>query len=403
MYRPTSSHRSSQQEAMRPPKIPDRPLVPYMRFSKKMWPKVRADKPDVPLWELGKLIGQLWNGTPPAEKGVFTQEYEQEKIEYEKAMKQYNVAYAQYMAAKSRVKSAHQQHQEKGGGSGRKAAAEAVTGVFMQPIDEEDPFELAGKRLAAIRYDRNNRLMAELFSPAYLPDPRSFVPQQRIDHFRRQRMSLEQHQVKSNDELARMDELFSQRKRAIQRDSEAYQGTLKKVCEERPRVDQQRCDELTEQYKEQLLNAWDQFQAKQAAIQAKLEADRRANPVLAELITSKSPAQEEEEAVEGVKKEETQQQQQHQQMEDEGKEVLKTEVNEREEEEEAPEVEEELELDEKEVEEDEQKEEEDEEEGREEQREMMPTTEEGEEAAANGTANDGRDGEKQNEREEEEA
>uniref|UniRef100_A0A183C204 Transposase n=1 Tax=Globodera pallida TaxID=36090 RepID=A0A183C204_GLOPA len=57
---------------------------------------------------------------------------------------------------------------------------------------------------------RNNRLMAELFSPAYLPDPRSFVPQQRIDHFRRQRMSLEQHQVKSNDELACIDELFSQ-------------------------------------------------------------------------------------------------------------------------------------------------------------------------------------------------
>uniref|UniRef100_A0A183C6I2 HMG box domain-containing protein n=1 Tax=Globodera pallida TaxID=36090 RepID=A0A183C6I2_GLOPA len=128
-----------------------------------MWPKVRADKPDVPLWELGKLIGQLWNGTPPAEKGVFTQEYEQEKIEYEKAMKQYNVAYAQYMAAKSRVKSAHQQHQEKGGGSGRKAAAEAVTGVFMQPIDEEDPFELAGKRLAAIRYGKCCAKRTQLF------------------------------------------------------------------------------------------------------------------------------------------------------------------------------------------------------------------------------------------------
>ncbi|KAL3087326.1 hypothetical protein niasHS_008645 [Heterodera schachtii] len=304
MYRPSSSHRSAQQEAMRPPpKLPDRPLVPYMRFSKKTWPKVRADKPDVPLWELGKIIGHLWNNISPAEKAMYNHEYEQDKIEYEKAMKQYNAAYSQYMASKSRVKSAHQQHQQDKGGSGRKTtaagasadAAGITSGVFMQPIDDEDPFELAGKRLAAIRYDRNNRLMAELFSPSYLPDPRAFVPQQRIDHFRRQRMSLEQHQVKSNEELARMAELFSQRKRAIQRDSEAYHEMLKKVCAERPRVDQQRCEELTEQYKEQLLNAWDQFQTKQAAIQAKLEADRRANPVLAELITGKSPAQEEDE------------------------------------------------------------------------------------------------------------
>ncbi|KAI3421154.1 hypothetical protein GPALN_014782 [Globodera pallida] len=65
-------------------------------------------------------------------------------------------------------------------------------------------------RVGYLFENRNNRLMAELFSPAYLPDPRSFVPQQRIDHFRRQRMSLEQHQVKSNDELACIDELFSQ-------------------------------------------------------------------------------------------------------------------------------------------------------------------------------------------------
>lgn len=60
--------------------MPDRPLVPYMRFSKKMWPKVRADHPDRPLWDLGKIIGQLWNNTPTSEKNVYQQEYEQEKV-----------------------------------------------------------------------------------------------------------------------------------------------------------------------------------------------------------------------------------------------------------------------------------------------------------------------------------
>lgn len=112
--------------------------------------------------------------------------------------------------------------------------------------------------------------MAELFSANYLPDPRTFVPQQRIDHFRRQRQSLEQHQQKSNEELARLEELFNQRKRAIQSDAEAYQETMKKVCEEKPRVDAERYQELTEHYKEQLLNTWEQYQERQAAILAKL-------------------------------------------------------------------------------------------------------------------------------------
>lgn len=42
------------------------------------------------------------------------------------------------------------------------------------------------------------------------------------------------------------------------------------MCGERTRVDKNRCQELTEQYKQQLLGAWEQYQEKQAAIQAKL-------------------------------------------------------------------------------------------------------------------------------------
>ena len=131
-------------------------MVPYMRFSKKMWPKVRADNPDSPLWDLGKIIGQMWNSAPPTEKQIYQHEYETDKSEYEKAMKNYNATYAQYMAAKSRVKGP-QEGKPTGGGGGRKGVADqqnSVTGVFIQPVDEEDPFEMAGKRLAAIRYGR---------------------------------------------------------------------------------------------------------------------------------------------------------------------------------------------------------------------------------------------------------
>lgn len=69
-------------------------------------------------------------------------------------MKSYNAAYAQYMTAKSRVKGGPQQQQEKTTGSVRKAMTtdNQVTGVFIQSVDDEDPFEMAGKRMAAIRF-----------------------------------------------------------------------------------------------------------------------------------------------------------------------------------------------------------------------------------------------------------
>lgn len=53
------------------------------------------------------------------------------------------------------------------------------------------------KRLAAIRYDRNNRLMAELFSSSYLPDTRTIVPQHRIEQLRKQGQQLAVHQVRT--------------------------------------------------------------------------------------------------------------------------------------------------------------------------------------------------------------
>ncbi|KAL7070766.1 hypothetical protein ACQ4LE_009767 [Meloidogyne hapla] len=290
MYRSTP-HRN-QDSVLRPPRMPDRPLVPYMRYSKKVWQEVRAENPDSPLWDFGRIIGQLWNNLPPAEKLVYQQEYEVEKAEYEKAVKNYNAAYAQYMASKSRIKGSQQDKGSSGNiNSNRKLMPEAnaLSGVFIQPVDDEDPLEMAGKRMAAIRYDRNNRLMAELFSPSYMPDPRTFVPQQKIEHFRKQGQSLEQHQNKLNDELTKLEEIFNQRKNAIEEVSEVHSENMKRLCQDKSRLDQERYDKIAEEYGENLLTSWKLFEQKQAAIQAKLDADKRANPILNDLIISKTP------------------------------------------------------------------------------------------------------------------
>ena len=67
--------------------------------------------------------------------------------------------------------------------------------MVIQPIDEEDPFEITGKRLAAVRYDRNNRLIADLFSSAAVPDLRSVVAKNRIELLRKQANSLQMNYV----------------------------------------------------------------------------------------------------------------------------------------------------------------------------------------------------------------
>ncbi|CAD6187722.1 unnamed protein product [Caenorhabditis auriculariae] len=266
------------------PRAPDRPLVPYMRYSRKMWPKVRSENPDAQLWDIGKIIGQMWKDLSDVERSLFQHEYDCEKIEYEKQMKSYqnSPGYLQYTNSKSRAKA-----NEKNSRSRMDAG-----GVVIQPIDEEDAVnELSARRLAAVRFDRNHRLVCDLFSPAIVTDTRTVVAQQRMEMLRRQASSLAQHQSKLEEELIKLETTHNERKRNIEKNSDEFQVSLKKVCDEKPVVDEKSFEEMVSKSEEKLLEAYAEYKRKEDEILAKSEAaeDEKSTesaPVLRNLVMS---------------------------------------------------------------------------------------------------------------------
>lgn len=235
----------------KPPKPPEKPLMPYMRYSRKVWDQVKLQNADLKLWEIGRIIGQMWRDLSDQEKQEHIDEYELEKQEYNEAMKAYHnsPAYQAWIVAKGRAQAALQEQQ---------AMERAMIGSALpfgklddarfgiQPVDDDDDEDdsFSVKHISAARFHRNHKLMAEIFSDTVVRDVRTVVTKSRLGVLKRQVQSLIAHQKKLESELQQIEEKCESKKRKINDDSEKFNDALKKLCEP-PSGKQTKRDEST--------------------------------------------------------------------------------------------------------------------------------------------------------------
>ncbi|KAK2713749.1 SWI/SNF-related matrix-associated actin-dependent regulator of chromatin subfamily E member 1-like isoform X2 [Artemia franciscana] len=216
---------------LKPPKPPEKPLQPYMRYSRKVWEEVKAKQSGLKLWEIGKVIGQMWRELSDAEKQEFFDDYENEKLEYERLMKAYvnSPSYLAYLAAKNKVNQGIEEKEPTERGAGNKHVERRIE---IQPADDEEDTDdgLSVKHAAHARYLRNHRLVNEIYSEMMVPDVRSVVTSPRMAVLKRQVTSLTMHQKKLENELQQIEERFEQKKRKFIQASENFQQELKKLC-----------------------------------------------------------------------------------------------------------------------------------------------------------------------------
>uniref|UniRef100_A0A914W567 HMG box domain-containing protein n=1 Tax=Plectus sambesii TaxID=2011161 RepID=A0A914W567_9BILA len=313
--------------AIKPPKPPDRPLVPYMRFSRKMWAKVRAENPDRQLWDIGKVIGQMWREASDQEKAVYQEEYEEEKVEYDKLLKTYHnsASYQAYLASKNRAKmqekaalSSPMVHMNRSQtGVSTTAARVESAGVVIQPVDEDDgEGQMTVRRVASVRFERNHRLIADLFNGSIVTDTRTVVSQQRIDMLRKQAQSLAMHQSKLEEELKRLEDGFLVKKRTIEGAGQGFADKLKRVCEEKPQVDETKYNTMVVEATSKLALAYEQYKIREQAQRGRQEAERQQlvgqTPILYQLTATDNNTSPRSATAEPASSESQQEQQQQQ-------------------------------------------------------------------------------------------
>uniref|UniRef100_A0A2K5DTX7 SWI/SNF-related matrix-associated actin-dependent regulator of chromatin subfamily E member 1 n=1 Tax=Aotus nancymaae TaxID=37293 RepID=A0A2K5DTX7_AOTNA len=230
----------------KPPKPPDKPLMAYMRYSRKVWDQEKASNPDLKLWEIGKIIGGMWRDLTDEEKQEYLNEYEAEKIEYNEAMKAYHnsLAYLAYINAKRRAEAALEEESRRR--QSRMEKGEPC--MSIQPAEDPDDYDdgFSMKHTATARFQKNHRLISEILSESVVPDVRSDVTTARMQVLKRQVQSL----MFIKAELLQIEERHQEKKRKfleIEVDMEKIAAEIAQAEEQARKRQEEREKEAAEQ------------------------------------------------------------------------------------------------------------------------------------------------------------
>lgn len=217
-------------------RLPEKPLSPFMRFNKKIFDQVKAANPDLKQWEISCIIQQMWKELNDSEKQEFISEYENSKFEYCEQLKTFhNSPHYQNFLSSSSKKS------KNANGSSNISNlvinnptlislnlktnellntgtiySTALSHYAIEPADDDGIDEsLSQKSLASIRFQRNHRLLNDIFNEICIQDCRSIVSQQRMEQLKKQVSSLETHQEKLKQELLQIQDKYEAKKRKL--------------------------------------------------------------------------------------------------------------------------------------------------------------------------------------------
>uniref|UniRef100_A0A2K5E0V4 HMG box domain-containing protein n=1 Tax=Aotus nancymaae TaxID=37293 RepID=A0A2K5E0V4_AOTNA len=171
-----------------PVTVSDKPLMPYMKYSRKVWDQIKASNPDLKWWEIGKIIRGMWRDLTDEEKQEYLNEYEAENIEYKESMKAYHnsLAYLAYINAKSHAEAALEELSRQ-----RQSCMEKELYMSIRPAEDPDDYDDA-----TTCFQRNHCLISEILSESEVPDVQSVVTTARMQVLKRQVQSLMVHQRK---------------------------------------------------------------------------------------------------------------------------------------------------------------------------------------------------------------
>eukprot|EP00105_Crassostrea_gigas_P002884 XP_011415566.1 PREDICTED: SWI/SNF-related matrix-associated actin-dependent regulator of chromatin subfamily E member 1 isoform X2 [Crassostrea gigas] len=302
-----SNHFQGDTRGPKQPKPPDKPLMPYMRYSRRVWDSVKAQHPDLKLWEIGKIIGQMWRDLSDQDKQEYMDEYEMEKSHYNDEMKKYHnsSAYQSWVAAKGKAaaeaaleedeKEKNAQRTPRSAGSSKSSKMDSVGRISIQQADDDDDGDdsFSVKHMAHSRYLRNHRLINDIFSDTVVPDIRTVVTTSRMGVLKRQVQSLTMHQKKLEAELQTIEEKHEAKKRKFQEASDSFHEELKNLCENKPQVTEEQFNAMVVKAKEDLKVRHQQYLQQQ-------EEERKKQ---AELAEQRKKEEEERERIEAEERE----------------------------------------------------------------------------------------------------